>query len=139
MLIEYKKAQICQKDGIVVLKDADFQVNDGDFIYIIGKVGSGKSTLLKTIYAEIFIDEAEKAIVLERDMIELRRKQIPALRKEMGIVFQSFQLLSDRSVKSNLSFVLKATGWSLYSLVLAVPLPLIWQWVQARKKSQENM
>ncbi len=111
MLIEYKKAQICQKDGIVVLKDADFQVNDGDFIYIIGKVGSGKSTLLKTIYAEIFIDEAEKAIVLERDMIELRRKQIPALRKEMGIVFQSFQLLSDRSVKSNLSFVLKATGW----------------------------
>lgn len=111
MLIEYNKAQICQKDGIKVLSDADFRVDDGEFVYIIGKVGSGKSTLLKTIYAELFIDEAEKAVVLDRDMLELRRKHIPALRKEMGIVFQNFQLLSDRTVKDNLSFVLKATGW----------------------------
>ena len=111
MLIDYKKTQVCQKDGIRVLSDVDFHVDNGEFIYIIGKVGSGKSTLLKTIYAELDIDEADKADVLDHDMLTLKRKQVPALRKQMGIVFQDFQLLADRSVQKNLEFVLKATGW----------------------------
>ena len=111
MLIEYKKAKICQKDGITVLNDVDFHADNGEFIYIIGKVGSGKSTLLKTIYNELDIDEAEMAQVLDYDMLTLRRKHVPALRRQMGIVFQDFQLLSDRTVYKNLRFVLKATGW----------------------------
>ena len=84
-----------------------------EFIYIIGKVGSGKSSLLKTLYCELDIeeDDAEKAEVLGRDLITLRRKEIPALRREMGIIFQDFQLLHDRNVERNLYFVLKATGW----------------------------
>lgn len=111
MLIEYKNATICQKDGITVLSHIDFHVDNGEFIYIIGKVGSGKSTLLKTIYAELDIDEADKAEVLDNDMLTLKRKQVPALRRQMGIVFQDFQLLSDRTIYKNLRFVLKATGW----------------------------
>lgn len=112
MLIEYKKATICQKDGITVLSDVDFHVDKGEFIYIIGKVGSGKSTLLKTIYNELDIDKAEIAQVLGSDMLTLKRKQVPALRKQMGIIFQDFQLLGDRNVYKNLRFVLKATGWN---------------------------
>ena len=112
MLIEYKKATICQKDGITVLSDIDFHVDNGEFIYIIGKVGSGKSTLLKTIYTELDIDKAEIAQVLGSDMLTLKRKQVPALRKQMGIIFQDFQLLGDRNVYKNLRFVLKATGWN---------------------------
>jgi cell division transport system ATP-binding protein len=97
----------------VVLEDVDFHVDEGEFIYIIGKVGSGKSSLLKTLYCELDIeeDDAEKAEVLGRDLITLRRKEIPALRREMGIIFQDFQLLHDRNVERNLYFVLKATGW----------------------------
>lgn len=112
MLIEYKKATICQKDGITVLSDVNFHVDNGEFIYIIGKVGSGKSTLLKTIYNELDIDKAEIAQVLGSDMLTLKRKQVPALRKQMGIIFQDFQLLGDRNVYKNLRFVLKATGWN---------------------------
>jgi cell division transport system ATP-binding protein len=111
MLVEYKNATICQKDGITVLSNVNFHVDNGEFIYIIGKVGSGKSTLLKTIYNELDIDEAEKAQVLDSDLLTLKRKQIPAQRRQMGIVFQDFQLLSDRTVYKNLHFVLKATGW----------------------------
>ena len=111
MLIEYKTATIRQKDGIPVLKDVDFHVGDGEFVYIIGKVGSGKSTLLKTIYAELFIDEGENAMVLDYDMLTLKRKHIPSLRRQMGVVFQDFQLLADRTVYKNLEYVLQATGW----------------------------
>ncbi|UKK52478.1 cell division ATP-binding protein FtsE [Prevotella sp. E2-28] len=111
MLIEYKNVTVCQKDGIPVLKEVNFHIGEGEFIYIIGKVGSGKSTLLKTIYAELFIDEGEEAKVLDHDMLVLKRKQIPALRRQMGVVFQDFQLLADRSVSKNLEFVLRATGW----------------------------
>ena len=99
------------QDDVCVLKDIDFHVDEGEFIYIIGKVGSGKSSLLKTTYCELDIEEAEKAEALGRNLLELRRKDIPALRREMGIIFQSFQLLHDRSVKKNMEFVLKATGW----------------------------
>ena len=111
MLIEYKNVLVCQKDGIPVLRDVNFHVGDGEFVYVIGKVGSGKSTLVKTIYAEIFIDEGEEAMVLGNNMLSLRLRNIPSLRRQMGVVFQDFQLLADRSVLKNLEFVLKATGW----------------------------
>jgi len=112
MLIEYKNVDIYQSDT-QVLKDVCFEVNEGEFVYLIGKVGSGKSSLLKTTYCEldVYEDEAEKAEVLGRDLKTLRRKDIPALRKEMGIIFQDFQLLHDRNIYKNLLFVLKSTGW----------------------------
>ncbi len=112
MLIDYEKVNVYQEDT-PVLKAVDFHVDEGEFIYIIGKVGSGKSSLLKTFYCELDIDgdEAAKSEVLGRDLKTLRRKDIPALRREMGIIFQDFQLLHDRTVRKNLEFVLKATGW----------------------------
>ncbi|HEY9542675.1 cell division ATP-binding protein FtsE [Prevotella sp.] len=112
MLIDYKKVNIYQAENLI-LKDVNFQVSEGEFIYIIGKVGSGKSSLLKTLYCELDLveDEAEQAEVLGRNLLELKRKEIPALRREMGIIFQDFQLLHDRTVRKNLQFVLKATDW----------------------------
>lgn len=112
MLIDYQKVNIYQQEKLI-LEDVDFHVDEGEFIYIIGKVGSGKSSLLKTIYCELDVeeDETEKAEVLGRDLKSIRRKEVPALRREMGIIFQDFQLLHDRCVYKNLNFVLKATGW----------------------------
>lgn len=111
MIIDYQHANIYQLDGKAVLSDVDFQVDNGEFVYIIGRVGSGKSSLLKTIYQELYIDEAEQAMVLDYDLLTLKRKHVPALRRQMGIVFQDFQLLADRNVRRNLQFVLAATGW----------------------------
>ena len=111
-LINYKNVDIYHKDGDTVLRGVDFHVEEGEFIYLIGRVGSGKSSLLKTIYCELDIDEADEAIVLEHDLLTIRRKEIPGLRRKMGIIFQDFQLLSDRTVYENLKFVLKATGWN---------------------------
>lgn len=110
MLIEYSKASIYQEDKCV-LKEFDFRLEEGEFVYLIGKVGSGKSSFLKTLYCELDIDSAEKAVVLERDLLNIKSKHIPELRREMGIVFQDFQLLHDRTILSNLEFVLKAIGW----------------------------
>lgn len=111
MLINYKNVDIYHKDGDTVLRNVNFHVEGGEFIYLIGRVGSGKSSLLKTIYCELDIDEADEATVLGYDMKTIRRKDIPGLRRRMGIIFQDLQLLSDRSVYHNLRFVLKATGW----------------------------
>ena len=111
MLIDYKNVNISHDDDEVVLKDVDFGVNPGEFVYIIGKVGSGKSSLLRTIYGEMDIDTADNAVVLERDMLKIKRKEIQALRREIGVIFQDFKLLTDRNVRKNLDFVLKATGW----------------------------
>ena len=110
MYIEYKNVNVRQ-NGTPVLNAVDFHVDEGEFIYIIGHVGSGKSSLLKTMYCELDIQEGEEANVLGRNLLRVRRKDIPALRREMGIIFQDFQLLHDRSVHKNLEFVLKATGW----------------------------
>ena len=111
MLISYKNANIYQRQGIEVMHGVNFEVDEGEMVYIIGRVGSGKSTLLKTIYCDLDIDEADEATVLEYDLLTIRRKQIPDLRREVGVVFQDFQLLGDRTVYKNLDFVLKATGW----------------------------
>lgn len=112
MFIDYQKVKVYQQDKLV-LDDVNFHVDEGEFVYIIGKVGSGKSSLLKTFYCEldVYEKEAEKAEVLGRDLIKLKRKDVPALRRELGIIFQDFQLLHDRTVLKNLRFVLKATGW----------------------------
>ena len=110
MIIEYQTVNIYQ-DDVPVLQGVDFHVEESEFIYIIGPVGSGKSSLLKTFYCELDLFEGEKAEVLGRDMLKIKRREVPALRKQMGIIFQDFQLLHDRSVFKNLRFVLKATGW----------------------------
>ncbi|EFM02249.1 cell division ATP-binding protein FtsE [Hoylesella marshii] len=110
MVIDYRNVSIFQED-VEILKNVSLQVNDGEFAYIIGKVGSGKSSLIKTMYGELDIYTSEKAEVLGKDMATLRRKEIPALRRETGIIFQDFQLLHDKTVYQNLRFVLEATGW----------------------------
>lgn len=112
MLIDYHNVKIFQQDKLI-LDQVNFHVDEGEFVYIIGKVGSGKSSLLKTLYCELdlYHDEAEKAEVLGRNLCAIKRKDIPALRKEMGIIFQDFKLLTDRTILKNLQFVLRATGW----------------------------
>jgi cell division transport system ATP-binding protein len=108
-LIDYKHVNVYQ-DTQLVLQDVNFQVDEGEFVYVIGKVGTGKSSFLKTLYGEIPVKEGE-ASVLGYDMVELRRRHLPDLRKKLGVIFQDFQLLTDRNVEANLRFVLKATGW----------------------------
>ena len=112
-LINYNNVDVYQGESLI-LKDVNFHVDEGEFIYIIGRVGSGKSSLLKTVSCEldIYDDTAEQqAEVLGRNLITLKRREIPALRKEMGIIFQDFKLLHDRNVRKNLEFVLRSTGW----------------------------
>lgn len=99
------------KTDILVLSDVSLQVNEGELVYLIGRVGSGKSTLLKALYAEVDIAEGE-AEVVGFDLRTIKPRQIPYLRRSMGIVFQDFQLLKDRNVFYNLYDVMRATGWS---------------------------
>ena len=99
------------KTDILVLSDVSLQVNEGELVYLIGRVGSGKSTLLKALYAEVDIAEGEGEVV-GFDLRAIKPRQIPYLRRSMGIVFQDFQLLKDRDVFYNLYDVLRATGWS---------------------------
>ncbi|MBQ8222194.1 MAG: ATP-binding cassette domain-containing protein [Bacteroidales bacterium] len=108
-VISLKEAAIFQHKKCV-LKDVNFEINEGEFVYLIGKTGSGKSSLLKTLYADLPAKQGEIQIV-DYDLRKIRRRDIPMLRRKIGIVFQDFQLLFDRSVEENLAFVLDATGW----------------------------
>lgn len=101
--------EICQDDR-AILSDVCFEIQEGQFIYILGEVGCGKTSLLKTIYGELPVATGE-ATVLQNDMTRIKAKKLPNLRRQLGIIFQDFQLLRDRTVDENLDFVLKATGW----------------------------
>ncbi len=109
-LITYSDVEIRQQEQCI-LEGVNLELHPGEFVYLIGKVGTGKTSLLKTFYNELEIAGGE-ARVLSFDMRRLKRKHIPQLRRRLGIVFQDFQLLIDRSVSDNLDFVLRATGWS---------------------------
>jgi len=109
LLIKYTGVDICHQD-VTVLKNVNIEVCSGDFIYFLGKVGSGKTSLLKSFYNEIPVSD-NSAGVLGYDLTAISKKEIPFLRRKIGIVFQDFQLLTDRSVYQNLLFVLQATGW----------------------------
>jgi len=95
----------------VILSNVNLEVNHGEFIYVIGKTGSGKSSFMKTLYADLPLTEGQGSIV-DYDLANLKEKDIPYLRRKLGIVFQDFKLLPDRSVSDNMLFVLKATGWT---------------------------
>ena len=108
-MIKYDQVDVCQQE-LTVLRDVSLEIHAGEFIYLLGKVGSGKSTFLKSLYKEVPVSKG-KAEVLEYDLNTIKNNQIPYLRRKIGIVFQDFQLLIDRSVNANLEFVLRATGW----------------------------
>ncbi len=108
-IIDYKNVEVLRKE-LLVLKNVNFTLEEGQFVYLIGRVGSGKSSLMKTMYAEVPVEMGE-ARIFDYDLTSIRRKDVPMLRRQIGVVFQDFQLLSDRSVYDNLLFVLKATGW----------------------------
>lgn len=108
-IVDYSDVELLRNE-LVVLKHVNFSLEVGEFVYLIGKVGSGKSTLLKSMYAEIPV-QGGSARVLDFDLNAIRRADIPLLRRQIGIVFQDFQLLTDRNVYQNLRFVLDATGW----------------------------
>jgi cell division transport system ATP-binding protein len=108
-IIEFSNCTIWQQDHLV-LTEVNFEVDKGEFVYLVGKVGSGKSSLIKTINAQIPLKEGE-AIVAGYNLSAIKKREIPLLRRKLGIVFQDFQLLTDRPVYDNLEFVLKATGW----------------------------
>ncbi len=118
-IIDYRNVEVRQEE-MYVLGDVTFTVQEGDFVYLIGKVGSGKSSLFKTLYCELDVlcpMPDSHAIVLGINLQNIKKRQIPRLRRQMGIVFQDFQLLTDRNVFDNLSFVLKSTGWKDKKLI----------------------
>jgi cell division transport system ATP-binding protein len=109
-IIELRHANIYQGNNLI-LQDVNLNVNKGEFVYLVGKTGTGKSSLLKTLYGELPLTEGE-GIVATYDLRNLDWKKVPYLRRSLGVVFQDFQLLTDRDVNNNLKFVLKATGWT---------------------------
>jgi len=108
-IIKLNKAIIRQSDNII-LKDVDLEIEKGEFVYLIGRVGSGKSSLLKTLYSDLPLTDGSGTVV-GYNLPSIKNKQVPFLRRKIGIVFQDFQLLTDRNIEDNLHFVLKATGW----------------------------
>ena len=108
-IIRYQDVCISQQ-GLEILEGINFELNQGEFVYLIGKVGSGKTSFLKTIYGELEIQSGE-AEVMGCNLRTIKQKHIPDLRRRLGIVFQDFQLLTDRTIHANLEFVLRATGW----------------------------
>lgn len=109
-LVKYKDVEILRQSK-TVLKDVSFTLEPSTFYYLVGKVGSGKSSLMKSMYCDVPLFKGEEADVLGFNLLDIKQKQVPFLRRKLGIVFQDFQLLHDRSVAGNLEFVLKATGW----------------------------
>lgn len=109
IVVDLKNAGIYQGEQ-KILQNVNFTLSEGEFAYLIGKTGSGKSSLLKTLYADLPLKEG-RGKVADYDLTKLNRRSIPKLRRKLGIIFQDFNLLSDRSVNDNLLFVLKATGW----------------------------
>ncbi|HET8839696.1 MAG TPA: ATP-binding cassette domain-containing protein [Flavobacteriaceae bacterium] len=108
-ILELRNAAVYQRENLI-LSDVNVQVTKGEFVYLIGKTGTGKSSFMKTLYGDIPLTEGEGTIV-GHDLRKLKEKHIPYLRRKLGVVFQDFKLLNDRTVKDNLWFVLKATGW----------------------------
>ena len=108
-IVNFTNAKIFQNENLI-LQDVNFSIDKGEFIYLVGKTGSGKSSLLQTMYADIPLQEGE-ATVAGYNLAKIKEKEVPFLRRKLGIVFQDFQLLTDRSVTENLFFVMKATGW----------------------------
>jgi cell division transport system ATP-binding protein len=109
-IIHLEKVSIYQKHNMV-LNNVSIDIDKGEFVYLVGRTGSGKSSLLKTLYAELPLSQGT-ATIAGFDLRTIRRKEIPFLRRKLGIVFQDFQLLTDRTVNANLEFVMKATGWT---------------------------
>jgi cell division transport system ATP-binding protein len=109
IIIELKECQIWQQDHLV-LRNVNLSVSKGEFMYLVGRVGSGKTSLIKTLNAQLPLKEGT-GIVAGYNLSKIRTREIPYLRRKLGIVFQDFQLLNDRSVNENLEFVLRATGW----------------------------
>ncbi|MDD4757575.1 MAG: ATP-binding cassette domain-containing protein [Lascolabacillus sp.] len=108
-IVNYSNVQLNREENII-LRNVNLTVNRGDFLYVIGKVGSGKSTLMKSMYAELPV-EYGSARVFDYELASIKRRHVPFLRRKIGIVFQDFQLLIDRTVEKNLEFVLRATDW----------------------------
>lgn len=114
-IIEIKNANIYQGDNLV-LKEVNLTVREGEFVYLVGRTGTGKSSLLKTLYGDLLLTEGD-AVVAEYQLKNMHWKQVPYLRRKLGVVFQDFRLLTDRNVANNLRFVLKATGWTDKKLI----------------------